>query len=137
MRDNAGDNKSLEIIDFFESKGIKNYFSTAHERGQNGLGLRQSAINSIMMVSRTIMVESGLGGRFWFQYAVAGGDARNATYKHCNGEREAERISTTPWRVMHGKKKGHFPISCIRMQGWFISIQKGERKANIRSKLLR
>ncbi len=31
VRDNAGENKSQEIIDFFESVGVKNYFSTAHE----------------------------------------------------------------------------------------------------------
>ncbi len=32
MRANAGENKSQEIIDFFESVGVKNYFSTAHTR---------------------------------------------------------------------------------------------------------
>ncbi len=35
MRDNAGENKSQEIVDFFESMGIKNYYSTAHEQWQN------------------------------------------------------------------------------------------------------
>jgi hypothetical protein len=29
MRDNAGENKSHEIIEYFESIGVKNYFSTA------------------------------------------------------------------------------------------------------------
>ena len=78
-RDNAGENKSQELIDFFESVGVKNYFSTAHEQWQNGLA--KAAINSIMMISRTVMVESGLGGRFWFKSALAAVDARNATYK--------------------------------------------------------
>ena len=87
MRDNAGENKSQEIIEFFESVGVKNYFSTAREQWQNGL--TKAAINSIMMISRTVMVESGLGGRFWFKSALAAIDARNATYK--------ERIGTTPW----------------------------------------
>ncbi len=32
MLDNAGKNKSQEIIDFFESVEVKNYFSTAHEQ---------------------------------------------------------------------------------------------------------
>ena len=45
MRDNAGENKSQELIDFFESVGVKNYFSTAHEQWQNGLA--EAAINSI------------------------------------------------------------------------------------------
>ena len=60
MRANAGENRSQEIIDFFESVGVKNYFSTAHEQWQNGLA--KAAINSIMMAARTIMAESGLGG---------------------------------------------------------------------------
>jgi hypothetical protein len=60
MRDNAGENKSQEIIDFFEFVRVKNYFSTAHEQWQNGLA--ESAINLIMMAARTIMAESGLGG---------------------------------------------------------------------------
>jgi hypothetical protein len=37
MRDNAGENKSQEIVDLFELMGIKNYYSTAHELWQNGL----------------------------------------------------------------------------------------------------
>ena len=95
MRDNAGENKSQEIIEFFESVGVKNYFSAAREQWQNGL--TKAAINSIMMISRTVMVESGLGGRFWFKSALAAIDARNATYK--------ERIGTTPWRRMHGERR--------------------------------
>ncbi len=79
MGDNAGENKSHAIIEFFESIGVKNYFSTANEQWQNGL--LESAINSIMTLSRTIMGESGLGGRFWFKSALAGCNARNATYK--------------------------------------------------------
>jgi len=67
--------------------GVKNYYSTSYEQLQNGLA--EAAINSLMMISRTIMAESGMGGRFWFKSALAACDARNATYK--------ERISTTPY----------------------------------------
>ena len=80
MRDNVGENKSQEIIEFFESMGVKNYFSTANEQWQNGLA--EAAINSIMMISGTVVVESGLGGRFWFKSALAAIDACNATYKN-------------------------------------------------------
>ncbi len=104
MRDNAGENKSQEIVDIFESTGIKNYYSTAHEQWQNGLP--EAAINSIMMISRTIMVESGLSGRFWFKSVMAGYDARNVTH--------TERIGTTPGKLMHGEKKC-IPISRIRL----------------------
>ena len=50
-----------------------------------------------MLVARTVMVESGLGGRFWFRAATAGKDARNVTFK--------ERISMTPHQAMYGEKK--------------------------------
>jgi hypothetical protein len=43
MRDNAGENKSREIKEFFESKGIQNYFSTAWQNGQP-----ESSVNSLM-----------------------------------------------------------------------------------------
>jgi hypothetical protein len=42
MRNNAGENKSQESINFFESVGLKNYFSTAHEQWQNVLPVEQS-----------------------------------------------------------------------------------------------
>ena len=48
VRDNAGENKSQEVVDFFESMGVKNYYSTAHEQWQNGLP--EAAINPVMML---------------------------------------------------------------------------------------
>jgi hypothetical protein len=108
LRDNAGENTSQEIIDFFESVGVKNYFSTAHEQWQNGLA--EAAIDSIMMAARTIVAESGLGGRFWFKAALAACDACNATYK--------ERIGTTPWRRMHGEMRD---VSQFRVHGMGLS----------------
>ena len=58
-------------------------------------GPLEAAINSVMMISRTIMVESGLGSRFWFKSAAEGCEARNVTYK--------ARIGTTPWKLMPGE----------------------------------
>jgi hypothetical protein len=65
---------------------VKNCFSTFYEQWQNGLA--EEAVNSPMMVSITILAESGLGGLFWFKPALAACDARNATNR--------ERIGTTP-----------------------------------------
>ena len=79
MRDTAGENKSQAFIDFFESVGVKNYFSISHKQWQNGLP--EAAVNSIMTISRTVMVESGLGGRFWLKSALAAVEACNATYR--------------------------------------------------------
>ena len=50
-----------------------------------------------MKLGRSVMVESGLGGQFWFSAMMAAKDARNATFK--------ERIATTPWMMMHGRKR--------------------------------
>jgi hypothetical protein len=54
-RDNAGKNKSQEIIDsdYFESVGVKTYISTIHQQRQTGLA--EAAINSIMRTARKIM----------------------------------------------------------------------------------
>ncbi len=43
MRDNAGENKSKESMETFDSLGIRNHFSKAHEQWQNGLA--EAAIN--------------------------------------------------------------------------------------------
>ena len=120
MRDNAGENKSHEIIEFFKSLGMKDYFSTAYEPWQNWLP--ESGINSITVLSRTIMTESGLGGWFWFKSALFGCDARNAAYK--------ERIGTTPWKLMHGAPSNASKFS-VRMQSVGLSQlrETRERKA--------
>ena len=60
MLDNAGEYISEEIMQFLDSKGIRGHFSTPKEPWQNGEA--ESTINSIMLVARTIMVESCLGG---------------------------------------------------------------------------
>ena len=78
LRDNAGEYKSEEIMQFLDSKGIRIHF-TPEEQWQNGAA--ESIINLIMLVARTVIVESGLGGRFWFRAATAGKDARNVTFK--------------------------------------------------------
>ena len=88
MRDNTGENKSQEIVDFFESMGVKNYYSSSQEQWQNGIP--EAAINSVMMLSRIIMMESGLGCRFWFKSALTRCEVWNVTYK--------ARICTTPWK---------------------------------------
>ncbi len=126
MRDNAGENKSQEIVEFFESMGIKNYYSTEHEQWQNGLP--EARINAIMMVSRTILLESGLGCRFLFKSAMEGCDARNVTHK--------ERIGPIPWRLMHGENM--YPDFAHSFAGHgFISTKKEQKTENIRCGQLR
>ncbi len=64
MRDNGGENSSKEIKQLFTSKGVQNYFSTAFEPWQDVLA--EAAIKSLLMLTRTIMQESGMADRFWF-----------------------------------------------------------------------
>ena len=52
-----------------------------------------------MLIARIVMVESGLGGQFWFRAATAGKDARNVTFK------ERIRVGMTPHQAMYGEKK--------------------------------
>ena len=59
VRDNAGENTSKELNDYFTERGIKNYFSTPYEQWENGLA--EASVNSVTMLGRTVMAGSGLG----------------------------------------------------------------------------
>ncbi len=63
------------------------------------------------------MVESGLGGQFWFSVMMAAKDARNATYK--------ERIGTTPWMLMNGAKRD---VSKFRAFGCRAYVYLNEKR---------
>ena len=95
IRDNAGELKSQDLLDYIESLGVKDYFSVAYEQYQNGPA--ESSINSCMLLTRTQLAESGLGGKYWFRSLVSAKDARNATYH--------ARIKTTPHYFIFGKPK--------------------------------
>ena len=49
MRDNAGENKSKEMSDYFTSMGVANRYSTEYEQHQDGLS--ESGIKSIFMLA--------------------------------------------------------------------------------------
>ena len=51
--------------DYIETIGAKDYFSVAYEQWQNGLA--ESSIGLLMLLTRSQMAESGMGGRFWFR----------------------------------------------------------------------
>ena len=95
VRDNAGENTFKELNDYFTERGIKNYFTTPYEQWQNGLA--KASLNSVTMLWRTVMAESGLGGQFWFSATMRGVNCRNANYK--------ERLGTTQHEKLYGKKK--------------------------------
>ncbi len=64
MQDNASEYKAEEMMQFLESKGIRNHFSALKEPWQNDAG--EATINSIMVIARTMLAESGLEVRFRF-----------------------------------------------------------------------
>ena len=66
------------------------------------------------------MAESGLGGKFWFKSALAAIDASNATYK--------ERISTTPWRRMHGERRDVSRFRAFGCRAWVhLNLERREK----------
>ena len=79
----------------------------------------ESTINSIMMSARTVMAESGLGGRFWFKAATAGKDARNVTYK--------ERIGISPYQATYGEKKDISDFRAFGCRAW-VYLDKQRRQ---------
>ncbi len=91
-----------------------NHFSTAREQWQNGPA--ESTINSIMLITRTDVAESGLGGRFWFKAAMAGVNARNTSFK--------VRIWTMPHHHMYGKKKDISGFQAFGCRAWICFNQE-------------
>ncbi len=83
------------VVNLLESLGVRNLYSTSTEQWQNGLA--EAAINSVIMIARTVTTELGPGDRFWFKTAIVAVEARISTYK--------ERIGTTPWTRMHGERR--------------------------------
>ncbi len=89
VRDNAGENTSKELNDYFTKCGVKNYFSTTYEQWrisrQNGLA--EASVGSVTMLGKSVMTESlaGLGGPFWFCASTHGSNCWNVTFKDCLG----------------------------------------------------
>ena len=95
MRDNAVENKSKEMCDYFTSKGVANRYSTAYEQHQDEIS--ESAIKSFFLLARSAMAESGLAGKYWFCVANCAKDCRNTMY--------VERIKNTSLGLLYGEKR--------------------------------
>ena len=57
VRDNAGENTSKKLNDYFTERGIKNYFSTPYEQWRNGLA--EASVNSVTMLGRMVIMGDG------------------------------------------------------------------------------
>jgi hypothetical protein len=95
MRDNAGENKSKSLTEFFENHGVKNYYSTPYEQWQDGQP--ETAIRTLSRLARSEIHQSGLYGKSWFSAMCDAKEATNSTYNAALG--------TTPWFSMYGEKR--------------------------------
>ena len=80
-----------------------------------------------MLIARTVMVESGLGGRFWFRAATAGKDARNVTFK--------ERIGMTPHQAMYGEKRDVSAYRAFGCRAYVYETSSAEQMESTRQGL--
>ncbi len=80
MRDNAKENSSKAICDYFTSIGVKNYYSAGYESWQDGLA--EASIKSTILLAKCVIADSEIGATIWFSAATNGKDCRNVTYKH-------------------------------------------------------
>jgi hypothetical protein len=118
MRDNAGENKSHEIMEFIQSTGARNHFSSSYEQWQNGLA--EAAINSILRLARTVMAESGLGGRFLFKASLAGKDTHNLIYK--------QRLWQTPHSCIYGELEDVSRFRAFGCRAWvYLNAERREK----------
>jgi hypothetical protein len=118
MRDNAGENKSKEICDYFTSMEVANRFSTAYEQHQDGLS--ESGVKSLFLLVRSAMAESGLAGKYWFCAANCAKDCRNAMY--------VDRIKNSPWGLMYGEKRDVSKFRPFGCRAWmFLNKDRREK----------
>jgi hypothetical protein len=93
-RDNASVNVSAEVMDWLDKRQIRSETSNPYEPWQNGHAERM--IQTLNSIARTVMIDSGLEGRFWFlamQYATR---IHNIQYSAV--------INSSPFLLMHGAK---------------------------------
>ena len=73
-----------------------------------------------MRLARTVMAESGLGGRFWFKAALVGKDARNVTYK--------QRLGQTPHSCISVELKDVSRFCAFGCRAWvYLNAERREK----------
>jgi len=93
-RDNASVNVSSGMEQRLVRLGIRSETSNAYEPWQNGNAER--AIQTLSNTARTVMLASGLVGRFWFHAFSYSAVVHNVTY--------SSQLHSSPHLIMHGVK---------------------------------
>ena len=93
-RDNSSVNVSQRVMEWLIKKQIRSETSNPYEPWQNGKPERM--LQTLLSTARTLILSSGLDGRFWLlamQYATR---IHNIQYSAC--------IDSSPYVMMHGSK---------------------------------
>ena len=116
-RDNASVNVSKELMTILDQRGIRSETSNPYEAWQNGKPERM--FQTVTSTARTVLLTSGLDGRFWlhaFQYAVR---IHNIQYSRI--------LKTSPYVAMHGVKPDISDDQQFGVEAWMY-IRPEQRK---------
>ena len=93
-RDNASVNVSAEVMAWLDKRQNRSETSNPYEPWQNGHAER--IIQALNSTARTVMIDSGLSGRFWFYALLYASHIHNIQYSAV--------IDSSPFLLMHGFK---------------------------------
>ena len=116
-RDNSSVNVSKDLMKVLDQHGIRSETSNPYEAWQNGKPERM--FQTITSTASTVLLNSGLDGRFWlhaFQYAVR---IHNIQYSRI--------LKTSPFVAMHGLKPDVSEDQQFGVEAW-LYIQPEQRK---------
>jgi hypothetical protein len=107
----------LEVMKFLDTHGIQSETSNLYEPWQNGTA--EHMIQTVVATARTVMLPSGLEGRFWYhaiQYAV-----------HFHNIQFSKTTQSSPFYLMHGEKPDVSSDQQFGVEGW-IHSKEDQRK---------
>ena len=121
-------NNSL-LKNYCMDNGIKTIFTSAHDHSANAKAER--SINTIIADTRTLLLQSHLGLKYWSYAALAAADTRNNIYNKNAGDAPLRIISKFPVKIL---LKNFIPFG-IEAMVWQQTDNKLEPRA-IRGTLL-
>ena len=95
MRDNAGENKSTEVTEFFESRGVETRYSAAYEQWQNGPA--EASVRVTGRLIRSELSSTGLPTSTWFSTLIKVIESTNAAW--------TITTNSSPHFDLYGEKK--------------------------------
>lgn len=123
MRDNAGENKSTEVTEFFESRGVETRYSAAYEQWQNGPA--EASVRVTGRLIRSELSSTGLPTSTWFSTLIKVIESTNAAW--------TITTNSSPHFDLYGEKKD---VSKMRRLGCqaFVYLEPERRPKDKRGK---